>query len=112
MQISAKKFPKIGYNHTFLNFSAPLSSPRRSKKKSIIASECVRVVVFFAFCTYSTKLCSNFSVIFPQIFRFSAMSLSQDATFVELKRHVEANEKDAQLLELFEKDPARFEKFT
>nr|pir hypothetical protein Y87G2A.q - Caenorhabditis elegans [Caenorhabditis elegans] len=40
------------------------------------------------------------------------MSLSQDATFVELKRHVEANEKDAQLLELFEKDPARFEKFT
>lgn len=38
--------------------------------------------------------------------------LTKDENFIELKRHVEANEKDVQLLDWFEKDPARFEKFT
>lgn len=41
-----------------------------------------------------------------------AMSLTKDVAFIELKNHVEAKEKDVQLLEWFEKDPARFQKFT
>ncbi|EGT57469.1 hypothetical protein CAEBREN_09363 [Caenorhabditis brenneri] len=40
------------------------------------------------------------------------MSLTKDDAFIQLKRHVETNEKDVQLLEWFEKDPTRFEKFT
>ncbi|CAO4363509.1 unnamed protein product [Caenorhabditis nigoni] len=52
------------------------------------------------------------SALFVGDSKNSAMSLTQDAAFVELKNHVEANEKDVQLLDWFQKDPSRFEKFT
>ncbi|CAI2293220.1 unnamed protein product [Caenorhabditis sp. 36 PRJEB53466] len=42
----------------------------------------------------------------------AGMSLTQDPVFQELKSHVEANEKNTQLLDWFRQDPGRFQKFT
>ncbi|CAI5438427.1 unnamed protein product [Caenorhabditis angaria] len=43
---------------------------------------------------------------------FQNMSLTQDPAFIALKKHVEDNEKDKQLLDWFKEDAGRFQKFT